>query len=103
MLSEIANHRKGAYIYGLLSGVGVTMLTWGVTWVVWSPTRNLTAFLTLTLLGVSLLAFGGCREAYLRGSLSVLSTSATDTNHEPAIVPSTQESILCEPEQQNQV
>ena len=91
----------GAYVYGLLSGIGLTMLTWGVTWVAWSPTRNLPLFIALTLLGVSLLAFGGCREAYLRGSLSVPIASAADKNQDHSVVTGTQELVLCEQEQPN--
>jgi hypothetical protein len=102
MPSEISNHRKGAYIYGFLSGIGLIMLAWGIVWVIGSPTRNLAAFIALTLFGVSLFAFGSCREAYLRGSLSMASTPATDNNQEPLAVTSTQEPILCEQGQQNQ-
>lgn len=102
MLSEISNHRKGAYLYGFLSGIGLTMLTWGIASVIGSSAPNLATFMALNLFGISLLAFGSCREAYLRGILSVASPSAADRSQKAPVATNAQESVLCEQEQPTQ-
>jgi hypothetical protein len=78
------------------------MLIWGVATISWFPSRNAAAFVAVTLFGVSLLAFGGCREAYLRGSLSIPGNSAAAKRSEPPVVTGTQELVLFEQEPQNQ-
>ncbi len=102
MSRDVSSHRLGAYLYGLLSGIGLTLLLWGVASISYFPSRNVSAFAAIILLGVSLLAFGGCREAYLRGSLSTPYVSATAGKNETPVEIGTQELVLCEKEPQNQ-
>ena len=45
------------------------MVMWGVASIAVLPLRSSTASILLILLGVGFLAFGVCREAYLRGYL----------------------------------
>jgi len=61
----------GAYIYGFLSGVGLILIIWGLASITILPSRYLMMNISLTLFGVVLFACGSCREAYLRGNLSV--------------------------------
>ena len=58
--------------------------------------------MTLTLFGVLLLAFGGCREAYLRGSLTIANASAAAKTKETEAQTGTQELVLYEQETHNQ-
>jgi len=101
---DVSNHRLGAYIYGFLSGAGLTMLVWGVASFSWLPTRSTTAFATLIFSGVFLLAFGGSREAYLRGSLSTAqNASASAEREKPLGETGTKELVLYEQETQDKV
>jgi hypothetical protein len=61
----------GAYIYGFLSGVGLLMVMWGLASVAMLPSTYLLTNMGLVLFGVALFAGGACREAYLRGNLSI--------------------------------
>jgi uncharacterized ion transporter superfamily protein YfcC len=99
---DVSNHRLGAYVYGFLSGIGLTMLVWGVASISWFPSRSATEFIAITLFGVFLLAFGGCREAYLRGSLSVANTSAAVKRKETTAQTGTHELVLYEQDPHNQ-
>jgi O-antigen/teichoic acid export membrane protein len=99
---DVSNHRLGAYVYGFLSGAGLTLLVWGVALISWFPSRNATESIALTLFGVFLFAFGGCREAYLRGSLSMASTSAAVKRKETAAQTGTHELVLYEQDPHNQ-
>ena len=78
------------------------MLIWGATLISWFPSRNAAEFMTITLFGVFLLAFGGCREAYLRGSLTIANTSAAVKKRETTAQTGTQELVLYEQEPHNQ-
>lgn len=69
--TEIKNHRLGAYIYGFLSGVGLLMIIWGLASVAILPSAYLMTNVGLILFGVALFAGGACREAFLRGNLSI--------------------------------
>ena len=71
--SEIENHRLGAFIYGFLSGVGIIMIIWGLASIAMLPSTHLLTSIGLAFFGVALFAGGGCREAYIRGNLSVSS------------------------------
>lgn len=73
MPEQISNHRLGAFIYGFVSGVGLIMIVWGLASITTLQSTNLIMNIGLILLGVALFAGGSCREAYLRGNLSVLS------------------------------
>ncbi len=70
MAERISDHRLGAFIYGFVSGVGLLMIIWGLVSIAMLPSANLMMNIGLVLFGVTLLACGGCREAYLRGNLS---------------------------------
>lgn len=102
MSRDISHHRLGAYVYGFLSGIGLTLLIWGVALISWFPSRNAAEFMAITLFGVFLLAFGGCREAYLRGSLTIANTSAAVKKKETTSQTGTQELVLYEQEAHNQ-
>jgi len=72
MSERISDHRLGAFIYGFISGTGLIMIIWGLATITMLPSANLMMNIGLVLFGVTLLACGSCREAYLRGNLSVL-------------------------------
>jgi len=99
---DVSHHRLGAYVYGFLSGIGLILLIWGVASISWFPSRNAIEFMAITLFGVFLLAFGGCREAYLRGSLSIPNTSGAVKKKETTAQTGTQELVLYEQEVHNQ-
>lgn len=69
--TDVKNHRMGAYIYGFLSGVGLILIIWGLASIAMLPSGHLMMNIGLTLFGVAVFACGSCREAYLRGNLSV--------------------------------
>lgn len=69
--TDTKNHRLGAYIYGFLSGVGLILIIWGLASIAMLPSRYLMINIGLTLFGVVLFSCGSCREAYLRGNMSV--------------------------------
>lgn len=71
--TEIENHRLGAFIYGFLSGVGLIMIIWGLASIAVLPSTNLLTNIGLTFFGVALFVVGSCREAYIRGNLSMSS------------------------------
>jgi hypothetical protein len=71
MSKAIKDHRLGAFIYGFLSGSGLSMIIVGLASIVVLPNLNLTMNIGLTTIGVLLFACGSCCEAYLRGSLAV--------------------------------
>jgi hypothetical protein len=71
MSKSIKDHRLGAFIYGFLSGSGLSMVIVGLASIVVFPYLNLTINVGLTAIGVLLFACGSCCEAYLRGSLAV--------------------------------
>ncbi|MDH5495433.1 MAG: hypothetical protein OEY24_07020 [Candidatus Bathyarchaeota archaeon] len=71
MSADTKSHRMGAYIYGFVSGVGLILIIWGLASIAMLPSRYLMINIGLTLFGVALFACGSCREAYLRGNLSV--------------------------------
>ena len=71
--SEIENHRLGAFIYGFLSGVGIIMIIWGLASIAMLPSTHLITNIALAFFGVALFAGGSCREAYIRGNLSMSS------------------------------
>lgn len=102
MSKDVSNHRLGAYVYGFLSGIGLTLLIWGFALISWFPSRNAAEFMAITLSGVFLLAFGGCREAYLRGNLKLANTAAAAKKKETTIQTGTQELVLYEQETHNQ-
>ena len=102
MSRDISHHRLGAYVYGFLSGIGLTLLTWGAASISWFPSRNAAEFIAITLFGVFLLAFGGCREAYLRGSLTMANTSEAVKKKETTPQTGAQELVLYEQEAHNQ-
>ena len=83
---KVNDHRLGAFVYGFLSGLGFILIVWGVASISWMPSRSPTIFVGITLFGVVLLSVGSCREAYLRGSLSLqLSTiKATKSSRQKA-------------------
>ena len=81
MPEQISNHRLGAFIYGFVSGVGLIMIVWGLASITTLRSTNLIMNIGLILLGVALFAGGSCREAYLRGNLSVLSEGRAQANH----------------------
>ncbi|MFQ6067963.1 MAG: hypothetical protein ACE5KD_00310 [Candidatus Bathyarchaeia archaeon] len=54
-----------------MSGLGLILIMWGLASVVALPSSSSTIYIGIILLGVILFATGSCREAYLRGSLSV--------------------------------
>ena len=68
---EIRNHRLGAFLYGFMGGLGLILIIWGLTSIISLPSRSTTLYLSLTLFGVLLFASSCCREAYIRGCLSV--------------------------------
>lgn len=72
MSGQISDHRLGAFMYGFISGTGLIMIIWGLATITMLPSANLMMNIGLVLFGVTLLAVGSCREAYLRGNLSVL-------------------------------
>ena len=98
---DVSNHRLGAYVYGFLSGIGLTMLIWGVASISLFP-RNTTGLVAITLLGAFMLAFGGCREAYLRGRLSTARVPAVVKRKEAPVQTKTEELVLYEQEAHNQ-
>ncbi len=71
MSKQISYHRLGAFIYGFLCGVGLIMIIWGLASIAMLPSTNLMMNIGLVLFGVVLFAGGSCREAYLRGNLSM--------------------------------
>lgn len=71
--TEIENHRLGAFIYGFLSGVGIIMIIWGLASIAMLPSTHLMTNIGLTFFGVTLFVGGSCREAYIRGNLSMSS------------------------------
>lgn len=73
MSKAIKAHRMGAFIYGFLSGSGLTMVICGLASIVVLPSLNMMTNIGLTLIGVLLFASGSCCEAYLRGSLAASS------------------------------
>jgi hypothetical protein len=70
MSKQISYHRLGAFIYGFLCGIGLVMIIWGLASIAMLPSANLMSII-LILFGVVLFASGSCREAYLRGNLSM--------------------------------
>jgi hypothetical protein len=77
--TDIKNHRLGAFVYGFLSGLGLVLIIWGLASLIALPSRSSTMYIGLTMFGVLLFATGSCREAYLRGSLS-LQPGTSDKN-----------------------
>jgi len=99
---EINDHRLGAFVYGFLSGLGLILIMWGVASISWMPSRNPTMFIGIILFGVILFSVGSCREAYLRGSLSLQpstkktpqSTRKETTYSSPMLKEQNQEQVL---------
>jgi len=73
--TDIKNHRLGAFVYGFLSGLGLVLIIWGLASLIALPSRSSITYVGLIMFGVLLFATGSCREAYLRGSLSQLTSS----------------------------
>ncbi|UCE95252.1 MAG: hypothetical protein JSV51_05830 [Candidatus Bathyarchaeota archaeon] len=71
MSTEIKNHRLGAFVYGFMSGLGLVLIIWGLATIVALPSSSSSMSIGIILLGVLLFAMGSCREAYIRGSLSL--------------------------------
>ncbi len=71
------------------------MVIWGLASITTLPSTNLMMNIGLVMLGVALFAGGSCREAYLRGNLSVLSEGRADADHNRATRPVTN-SLLSE-------
>ena len=88
MPERISDHRLGAFIYGFLVGVGLLMVIWGLASVALLPSTYLIMNIGLVLFGVTLLACGGCREAYLRGNLSAIPESRNHAERNPSSRPS---------------
>lgn len=75
--TDIKNHRLGAFVYGFLSGLGLVLIIWGLASLIALPSRSAIMYIGLTMFGVLLFATGSCREAYLRGSLSLQQTASS--------------------------
>ncbi len=86
MHTDIKNHRLGAFVYGFLSGLGLVLVFWGLASLIVLPSRSSTVYIGLILFGVLLFAAGTCREAYLRGSLSIQPTT-TSRDYTPRAQP----------------
>ena len=103
MPEQISNHRMGAYVYGFLSGVGLIMIIWGLASIASLPSTNLLMNVGLVLFGVTLLAVGSCREAYLQGNLSTIPAADINTKHsrspQPSIASPVSEQIIRSPEE----
>jgi hypothetical protein len=95
MPEQISNHRLGAFVYGFVSGVGLIMVIWGLASITTLPSTNLMMNIGLVMFGVALFAGGSCREAYLRGNLSVLSEGRADAERNRSTRPVTN-SLLSE-------
>ena len=89
MPERITDHRLGAFIYGFLVGIGLLMVIWGLASVALLPSGYLMMNIGLVLFGVTLLACGGCREAYLRGNLSAIPESRIHAERNRPSRPST--------------
>jgi hypothetical protein len=89
MPERISDHRLGAFIYGFVSGIGLLMIIWGLASIAMLPSANLMMNIGLVLFGVTLLACGGCREAYLRGNLSAIPESRIHAERNRPSRPST--------------
>jgi hypothetical protein len=89
MPERISDHRLGAFIYGFLSGIGLIMIIWGLASITMLPSANLMMNIGFVLFGVTLLACGSCREAYLRGNLSVLPDTHVHAKSRQTIRPTT--------------
>jgi hypothetical protein len=74
LYNEIKNHRLGAFIYGFIGGLGLVLMIWGLAFITMQPSTSVLSNIGLIFLGLFLFAGGCCREAYLRGSLSVQSS-----------------------------
>jgi len=75
--TDIKNHRLGAFVYGFISGLGLVLIIWGLASLIALPSRSAITYIGLTMFGVLLFATGSCREAYLRGSLSLQQTASS--------------------------
>lgn len=58
-------------MYGFMSGFGLILIVWGLTSITSLPSGNTGLSIGFALLGVLLFAYGSCREAYLRGGISM--------------------------------
>ncbi len=72
MPEQISSHRMGAFVYGFLSGMGLIMIIWGLASISMLSSAYLMMNVGLVSFGVTLLACGSCREAYIKGNLSML-------------------------------
>ncbi|UCB61265.1 MAG: hypothetical protein JSW72_04240 [Candidatus Bathyarchaeota archaeon] len=92
MHTDIKNHRLGAFVYGFLSGLGLVLVFWGLASLIVLPSRSSTVYIGLILFGVLLFAAGTCREAYLRGSLSIQPTT-TSRDYTPRAQPTSPKTL----------
>lgn len=78
-----------------MSGLGFIIILWGLSSVVALPSSSAITYIAPILFGVLLFTFGSCREAYLRGGLSVQLTTlekspTTQTLHSKSSKPTGQ-------------
>lgn len=69
--TKIENHRLSAFINGLLSGLGLILIIWGLASIVTLSASSATVYIGLILFGVLVFVGGGFREAYIWGRFSM--------------------------------
>jgi hypothetical protein len=69
--TKIEKHRLNAFINGLLSGLGLILILWGLSSIVTLPSTSVTVYIGTILFGVSIFMSGGLREAYVWGRFSM--------------------------------
>ena len=68
--TKIENHRLSAFIHGLLSGLGLILIIWGLSSIASPASSSTNIYVGLILFGVLMFVAGGFREAYIWGSFS---------------------------------
>ena len=72
--TKIEKHRLSAFINGLLSGLGLILILWGLSSIVTLPSSSATVHVGTMLFGVFIFVGGGLREAYIWGRFSMQSS-----------------------------
>lgn len=72
--TKIEKHRLSAFINGLLSGLGLILILWGLSSIVTLPSSSATVYIGTILFGVFIFVGGGLREAYIWGRFSAQPT-----------------------------
>jgi len=69
--TKIEKHRLSAFINGLLSGLGLILILWGLSSIVTLSSSGATVYIGTILFGIFIFVGGGLREAYIWGRFSM--------------------------------